>query len=106
MPAYHRHVEEYPDPAIYMRTRRGRRYIDPQVQMYSKVPGLKMMSLIPDYFDDPDSLNNGVLWRWHNPFFGLPGRKLWAGLVRVMYRRWQAVEQYQVQNKLKKSAVA
>ncbi|HSX48075.1 MAG TPA: hypothetical protein VLF41_01015 [Candidatus Nanoarchaeia archaeon] len=85
MPRYYKHHQDF-TPGEYMqaKTKTGR-YLDPEIEMYSKVPGLKIIQLLPNYFDDWESLDYGVLLRWRNPFYGLPGRKLWAHLFPKLY---------------------
>jgi hypothetical protein len=94
MPRYARYKRHHPDidPEEYMRKQVNGRYVDPQVNMYSKVPGLSIVSLIPEYFDDPDSLNYGVLLRWRNPFYKLPFRRLFAKVPVKGYNLWQWVD--------------
>jgi ribosomal protein S18 acetylase RimI-like enzyme len=41
---------------------------DPELMFYQKL-GLKIVKVIPNYFDDPESLNYGVLMEWKNPFY-------------------------------------
>lgn len=85
MPRYHRHAAEMtPEDYLWSRTKNGR-FRDPEVEMYSRVPGVTVLGVIPNYFEDPDSLNNGVLLRWRNPFWGLPGRALLAHLPTTGY---------------------
>jgi len=42
--------------------------------------------ILPDYFDDPESYNYGVLWQWQNPFHKLPWPKAWSVLYAPL--RW------------------
>jgi hypothetical protein len=42
--------------------------LDPEVRFYKRA-GLKIEKVLPNYFEDPDSLNYGVLLIWDNPFF-------------------------------------
>jgi catechol 2,3-dioxygenase-like lactoylglutathione lyase family enzyme len=60
--------------------------LDRQVRFYTSVPGLKAVKALPDYFNDPDSLNYGVLLRWRNPLFGLPAPKFWAAIFPLLFR--------------------
>ncbi len=95
LPGWKRYLERNPgaDPETYLwgRTPSGR-YLDPQVDMYMKAPGLRVIALIPDYFADDDSQNYGVLLRWRNPFYGLPVRRLWAKLFLIGYALWQRID--------------
>jgi hypothetical protein len=50
--------------------------LDKQVRYYTSIPGLKAIKVLPNYFHDPASLDYGVLLRWTNPLYGLPGPRL------------------------------
>lgn len=67
-------------------------YLDPQIGMYQKVPGLKIVKVIPNYINDPESLNYGLLLQWTNPFRELPFSRLWAWLFGWLYRLESAYE--------------
>lgn len=51
--------------------------LDPEIRFYQKV-GMKIAKLLPNYFEDPASLNYGVLFVWHNPFYGKPFHRFWS----------------------------
>lgn len=102
LPQYHLYadsmsVEEY----IQARDADGR-WLDPQVGMYQKVPGLSIVRPIKDYIDDPDSLDWGLLLRWRNPFYGLPGKRFWAAAFQHIYYTQQRVESWLTRRKHKK----
>ncbi len=42
--------------------------LDPEVRFYRRA-SLKIGKIIPNYFDDPDSLSYGVQLIWENPFY-------------------------------------
>lgn len=92
MPRYHKKADEMsPEEYLFTRTRTGR-YIDPEVELYSKIPGVEICGVIPEYFKDFESLNNGVLLRWRNPivryrFLRPFARSIAAGMYRVSRRR-------------------
>jgi len=51
----------------YARAVTGRgRPIDPELSLYCRY-GLKLVMVLPEYIDDAESLNNGVLMFWRNP---------------------------------------
>ncbi len=50
---------------------------DPEITFYQKA-GMKMIKLLPNYFDDPESLNYGVLFIGLNPFYGKSFRRFWS----------------------------
>lgn len=70
-------AEEY----ISKRTRSGRP-LDPELYLYEKA-GLKIVRLIENYFEDPESCNYGVLMCWNNPFYGWPFGWLWKWFFKI-----------------------
>lgn len=85
LPRYHRYAgtmtaEEY----VVARNRRGR-HLDPELEVYSRIPGLEILGVVPDYFKDADSNDYGAIVRWRNPVHRHPylrpfSRRL-AGLI-------------------------
>ncbi len=70
IPSFHKYsdkmsVEEY----VFGKRKTGRAW-DPELEFYRK-SGFEIAEIIPDYMDDPESLNYGVLIRWKNPFYWL-----------------------------------
>lgn len=55
---------------------------DPELHLYRK-HSLKLVTVLPDYFDDPDSGNWGAILVWKNYFRRLPLPGLWARLLTV-----------------------
>ena len=96
MPRYHRHAAnmsalEYASS----KTRRGR-YIDPEIELYSKVPGVQMVGVVPEYYKDWESVNYGVMFAWRNPVGRYPflrpfRRQIVRGLYRASGRKRAAV---------------
>ena len=87
MPRYHKVADRMtPEEYLFTRTRRGR-YLDPEVELYSKIPGVEIRGVIPEYFKDFESLNNGVLLRWPNPFARFRVLRPFAGpITAAIYR--------------------
>ncbi|KKQ18323.1 MAG: GCN5-related N-acetyltransferase [Berkelbacteria bacterium GW2011_GWA1_36_9] len=82
MPRYHKYADKMsPEEYLNARTPSGK-YLDPEIWFYKKA-GLEVIRVIPDYFDDSDSCNNGVLLVWKNPFYNRPFRKFWSWLFRI-----------------------
>lgn len=52
----------------YINFRKGQHYLDPELEFYSKC-GFKIVEALPNYFEDPESQNYGVLMIWRNPQF-------------------------------------
>ena len=61
---------------IQATSRRGNP-LDPEISFYQKA-GMKMIKLLTNYFEDPESLNYGVLFIGLNPFYGKPFRRFWS----------------------------
>lgn len=67
----------------YMRaTNRRGNPLDPEINFYQKA-GTKIIKLLPNYFDDPESLDYGVLLVWLNPFYGKPFPRFWSFRFRL-----------------------
>lgn len=54
--------------------------LDPQVKYYTSSAGLKVVKVLPDYFDDPESCDYGVLLRWRNPLYGFWYPHFWSSI--------------------------
>jgi hypothetical protein len=84
-------------------------YLDTEIQMYSVIPGNRLLRLIPDYFEDPKSRNYGALFRWGNPFYRLrwiPGsRRCFAQVPPLTLRMWSYLDDRKKQLRQKKSAI-
>lgn len=52
-------------------------FIDPELRLWSK-DGFYPILVLPNYCNDPESLNFGVVVYRANPFYGWPGKKLIA----------------------------
>lgn len=88
LPGYHKYkntmsAEEY----IHATSKTGRP-LDPELYLYQKM-GLKIIKLLPNYFNDPESCNYGVLLVWENPFFHLTKR--FPLLTHLFSRLFKAV---------------
>lgn len=92
LPDYHTYAATMtPEEYIAAKDESGR-HLDRQIGMYQKVPGLKIVKVIPNYIDDPASLDNGLLLRWQNPFRKLPFPKVWAAIFGRLYRLESAIQ--------------
>jgi len=76
IPRYHKFADRM-SPEEYLAAR-----LDPEVRFYQRF-GVEVVRVLPDYIEDPDSCNNGVLLVWRNPFYGWPFRGLWRRLFRI-----------------------
>ncbi len=67
IPSYHKHRDIKVEDYVYGKRRNGKP-LDPELYFYLK-DGFEIEEIIPEYMDDPDSLNYGVLIRWDNPLY-------------------------------------
>lgn len=69
LPLYHTKPELSVEQYAELKDARGRIF-DPELRLYKRM-GLKVVKFQKDYFNDPDSLDYGVILRWENPFYGI-----------------------------------
>ena len=81
MPRYNKFMNKM-TAEEYISGKRNNRSLDPELAFYAKL-GLKVIKALPNYIDDPDSCNYGVLMVWKNPFYGKPFPKFWSWLFRI-----------------------
>ncbi|MEM9563149.1 MAG: hypothetical protein AAGA93_11050 [Actinomycetota bacterium] len=88
LPRYHRHVDEMSaDEYIRAKTRRGR-HLDPEIELYSRVPGAEVLGVVPNYFKDWESCDYGCILRWRNPIDRYPFLRPFSGpILDRIYRR-------------------
>jgi hypothetical protein len=67
IPSYHKHRQMPVEDYVYAKRQSGKP-LDPEIYFYLK-DGFEIVEIIPDYMDDPESLNYGVLIRWNNPLY-------------------------------------
>jgi hypothetical protein len=87
MPRYYKYADEMSaHEYAATKTKRGR-YLDPEIELYSKIPGVQILGVVPEYFKDWESLNNGVMLSWTNPIVRFPILKIARGRVLdLLYR--------------------
>jgi hypothetical protein len=86
LPGYHNYSDKM-SAEEYLWSKDGEgNYVDPQVKFYTSVPGLKVVKALPDYFEDPESKNYGVLLRWRNPLYGFRLLRFWSALFPVLLK--------------------
>jgi len=67
MPRYYRHADTM-SAIEYATTRNKRgRLLDPELEIYSWVPGAEFVGVTANYFPDPESMDYGAILRWPNP---------------------------------------
>jgi len=88
MPRYHRHADEM-TAEDYAEAKTGRgRYLDPEIELYTRVPGVEPVGVVPNYFKDWESCDYGCILRWRNPIERLPFlRPLSPAILALIYRR-------------------
>jgi len=67
IPSYHKHKDIEVEKYVYGLRKSGKP-LDPELYFYLK-NGFEIVEIIPDYMDDPASLNYGVLIKWENPLY-------------------------------------
>jgi GNAT superfamily N-acetyltransferase len=83
IPSYHKHSEI--PPALYIKTYKGKRLLDPELSLYKRYGGEPVKPL-PNYMFDPESLNYGVLIRWQNPFYNKPFKRVIASTIGGIFK--------------------
>lgn len=70
IPSYHKHKDMRVEDYVFGKQVTSKKPLDPELYFYLK-DGFEIVEVIPEYMDDPDSLNYGVLIRWRNPLYWL-----------------------------------
>ena len=81
IPRYHKFADKM-TVDDYVNARRNNRPLDPELIFYTRL-GLKIVGPIPNYIEDPESCNCGVLMVWQSPFYGKPFPKFWSWFFRT-----------------------
>lgn len=84
MPEYHLYKDKMTSEEYLHSRNESGEYLDKQVRFYTSVPGLRAVKALPDYFHDPESCDNGVLLKWHNPFHNWPLLGMWSALFPML----------------------
>lgn len=81
LPRYHRYAGEMTaEEYLWAKNKRGK-HLDPEIQLYSRVPGLQILGVVPDYFKDWESADNGAVLRWPNPIHRYPFLRPFSGRI-------------------------
>jgi len=67
IPGYHKHKHMKVEDYVFGKRSNGKP-LDPELYFYMK-NGFEIVEIIPNYMDDPESLNYGVLIKLDNPFY-------------------------------------
>jgi hypothetical protein len=86
MPGYHEYAPKMTAEDYFHAKNEAGEPLDHQIKYYTSIPGLKAIKVLPDYFNDPESLDYGVLLRWRNPLFGLPAPRFWGAIFPMLFR--------------------
>jgi hypothetical protein len=86
MPGYHKYKDKMTADEYLLAKAEDGKPLDYQVRYYTGAAGLNIVKALPNYFDDPDSCDYGVLLRWRNPLYGWPLRKVWAAIFPFLYQ--------------------
>ncbi|MFV0523440.1 MAG: hypothetical protein ACK5RL_02960 [Acidimicrobiales bacterium] len=71
MPRYHKYADTMTAEDYVAARRPNGRRLDPEIEFYATIPCTDVLGPIPDYFEDPNSLDHGVALRWNNPVHGV-----------------------------------
>lgn len=82
MPRYHKFADKMSAEEYLRAKTKSGRYLDPEVGFYHKF-GFEVVRVMPNYINDSESCDNGVLLLWKNPFFGWPLSRLWSRLFSI-----------------------
>jgi len=82
IPAYRRFSDTPPEKYIRMVRSKSGRLFDPELAIYQEYGGMPV-KLLPNYINDPESLNFGVLVEWQNPLCNNPLRKIIAFILKI-----------------------
>lgn len=69
IPSYYKNTHLRVEDYVYGKRSNGKP-LDPELYFYLK-NGFKIAGIIPNYMDDPKSLNYGIMIRWDNPLYKL-----------------------------------
>jgi hypothetical protein len=67
IPSYHKYKNMKVEDYVFGKRKSGKP-LDPELYFYQKL-GFEIVEIIPEYMEDPESLNYGVLIRWNNPLY-------------------------------------
>lgn len=67
IPSYHKYKDMNVDDYVFGKRKNGKPF-DPELYFYLK-NGFEIVEIIPEYMEDPESLNYGVLIKWDNPLY-------------------------------------
>lgn len=67
IPSYHKHKHMKVKDYVFGKRKSGKP-LDPELYFYQKL-GFEIVEIIPEYMEDPESLNYGVLIRWDNHLY-------------------------------------
>ncbi len=67
IPGYRKNMDMKVEDYVFGKRANGKP-LDPELYFYMK-DGFEIVEVIPEYMDDPDSLNYGVLIKWSNPLY-------------------------------------
>lgn len=67
IPSYHKYKHMKVEDYVFGKRKSGKP-LDPELYFYQKL-GFEIVEIIPEYMEDPESLNYGVLIQWNNPLY-------------------------------------
>lgn len=99
IPRYYKYADDmFEEDYIQAKTNTGRP-LDPELAMYQK-EGLRVVKMIMNYIEDPESLNNGILLVWENPFFNLKNTlRFWENYKQQSLFKHKADSKHRLEEK-------
>jgi len=86
IPLYHKYSSKYSVEEYIQLKREDGKYLDPGLRLY-QADGFKPIKVVPNYINDPESENHGVLVYQANPFYNR-GFKPLRDLLALIIDRW------------------
>lgn len=86
MPGYHKYKDQMSAEEYISLRREDGRLQDPELRLYER-DGFKIVMLLPNYINDPESCHYGVLMEQKNPFYN-KGPRFLRNLLASIISKW------------------
>jgi hypothetical protein len=81
IPRYFKYKDQMSVPEYIKAKSKTGRFLDPELALYFSL-NLKIENIVSNYFEDPDSLNYGIIMSWTNPFY--PFTRYFPFLAKIL----------------------
>lgn len=85
IPKYYKYVDKMSVEEYIEKITKAGRPFDPEIAFYKK-RGFEIVKILPEYFDDPESKNYGVLVIWRNLYYGKSFLQWWDFLIKINFK--------------------